>query len=137
MEIATFGAGCFWHVQAEFDQIKGVTKTEVGYMGGDVKNPKYEQVCTDKTGHIEVCQVEYDPKKVEYKHLLEIFWKMHDPTQVDGQGVDKGKQYMSTIFYHNDKQKKEAEDSFKVKEKELGKLATNILPAKEFWKAEE
>ena len=95
MQKATFGAGCFWGVEASFQKIKGVTSTTVGYMGGKIKNPTYEQVCTDKTGYAEVVQIIYDPLIVSYEKLLEIFWSIHDPTQLNRQGLDIGTQYRS------------------------------------------
>ncbi len=135
---ATFGAGCFWHVEESFREVKGVTKTTVGFMGGTVKDPTYEEVCSGKTGHIEVCQVEYDPKTISYEELLDIFWSIHDPTQVGGQGVDMGYQYLSVIFYHDEEQKNIAKESLKKKQKKLSdKISTMIEPAKEFFKAEE
>ena len=109
MEKATFGAGCFWHVEEEFRIIKGVTKTEVGYMGGTMKNPSYEDVCGHKTGHAEVLQLEFDPTVLPYEKLLKAFWAIHDPTQKNRQGPDVGTQYRSAIFYHNEEQKKAAE----------------------------
>jgi peptide-methionine (S)-S-oxide reductase len=138
MEKATFGAGCFWGVESAFQKVKGVTKTTVGYSGGNIKNPTYEQVCTDKTGHAEVIQIEYDEKKVTYGELLEKFWEIHDPTQLNRQGPDVGKQYRSVIFYHNDEQKKTAEQSKFKKQKKLDKeITTEITPAVEFYPAEE
>ncbi|MBI4176617.1 MAG: peptide-methionine (S)-S-oxide reductase MsrA [Candidatus Aenigmarchaeota archaeon] len=138
MEKAAFGAGCFWHVQAEFDRIPGVKRTLAGYMGGGMKSPTYKDVCTGRTGHAEVVQVEFDPKKVSYGSLLKAFWKMHDPTQFNRQGPDVGKQYRSVIFYHSDRQKREAGKSLKEYQKKLKKkIATQVVPAKEFWPAEE
>ena len=137
-EKATFGAGCFWGVEVEFKKVKGVVDTIVGYMGGKTKNPTYEQVCTDKTGHVEVVQVTFDPKKISYEKLLNVFWKCHDPTQVNRQGPDIGTQYRSVIFYHSEKQKKAAEKSKVALEKKLQQdIATAIEPAKTFYKAEE
>ena len=140
MKIATFGAGCFWGVQESFNRIKGVKKTTVGYMGGKIKNPTYEKVCTNKTGYIEVVQIEYDPKMVSYKELLDRFWSVHDPTQIDRQGVDAGKQYRSIIFYTDDDQRKEAEKS-KEQLVNSGKyknpIVTDIKKADVFYKAEE
>lgn len=137
-EKATFGAGCFWHVEEEFRKIKGVVKTTAGYMGGKMKNPSYEDVCTGNTGHVEVCQVEYDPNETSYEELLDIFWRMHNPTQLNRQGPDVGSQYRSVIFYHDDKQKESAVNS---KEKEQKKyedhIVTEITPAKIFYNAEE
>ena len=138
MEKATFGAGCFWGVEAAFQKVKGVIKTTVGYMGGNTKNPTYEQVCTDKTGHAEVIQIEYDDNQVTYGELLEKFWEVHDPTQINRQGPDVGKQYRSVIFYHDEKQKKQAEQSKLEKQKNFDKeIATEITPAVEFYPAEE
>ena len=136
MEKATFGAGCFWHVEAAFQKIKGVASTTVGYMGGNLKNPTYEDVCTDKTGHAEVVQITYDPKITSYEKLLDIFWSIHDPTQLNRQGPDHGTQYRSVIFYHSQKQKKLAEES-KKKLKYDKPIVTEITSAKEFYPAEE
>jgi peptide-methionine (S)-S-oxide reductase len=138
MEKATFGAGCFWHVEEAFREIKGVSKTEVGYMGGAMKNPTYEDVCTDETGHAEVVQVEFDPKIVSYDKLLEAFWTIHDPTQKNRQGPDEGTQYRSAIFYHSEAQKKAAEKSLKEAQKKFKeKIATEITKAGTFYPAEE
>lgn len=140
MEKATFGAGCFWGVEEIFRKINGVEKTTVGYMGGTLKNPTYEDVCTDKTGHAEVIQIEYDPKKISYEKLLEIFWDLHDPTQLNRQGPDYGTQYRSAIFYHDEKQRKLAE-SLKdkiIKSRKYSKpVVTEITKAGEFYKAED
>jgi len=140
MEKATFGAGCFWGVEAAFQNIKGIKSTIVGYMGGKLKNPTYEDVCTDKTGHAEVIQILYDPAKISYEHLLNIFWSIHDPTQLNRQSNDIGTQYRSVIFYHNEKQKQIAEKS-KNKQQKTGKnqkpIVSEITPAKEFYPAEE
>ena len=103
---ATFGAGCFWHVEETFRKLEGVVNTTVGYMGSTIKNPTYEQVCTDKTSYVEVVQIEYDPDEITYESLLDIFWSIHDPTQLNRQGHDIGTQYRSVIFYHDDYQKK-------------------------------
>ena len=137
MEIATFGAGCFWGVEAAYQKINGVIKTIVGYMGGTTKNPSYEDVCTDKTGHAEVVQVQFDNKIVKYEELLDVFWKIHDPTQLNRQGFDIGTQYRSVIFYHNEKEKILAEKSKNKQEKSKKQIVTEIVPAKEFYKAEE
>jgi peptide-methionine (S)-S-oxide reductase len=138
METATFGAGCFWGIEATFQKIKGVIKTTVGYMGGNLKNPTYEQVCTDKTGHAEVIQMIYNPEQINYEKLLEIFWEIHDPTQLNRQGPDIGIQYRSVIFYHNEKQKKLAEESKNKQQKNYNKkIVTEITPAIKFYPAEE
>jgi len=140
MEKATFGAGCFWGVEETFRNVKGVVSTQVGYAGGTVEDPTYEQVCTDATGHAEVVEVTFDPEKVSYEKLLDVFWSCHDPTQADRQGPDVGKQYRSAIFYHDEKQKAAAEAS-KAKLAKSGKLgrpiATAIEPAPAFWCAED
>lgn len=137
---ATFGAGCFWCVEDVFRRTKGVNSTQVGYSGGWMKNPTYEDVCTDKTGHAEVVQVEYDPNVISYEQLLDVFWSTHDPTQLNRQGPDVGVQYRSAIFCHDSQQEKTAKES---KEKlansgKLGKpITTQIQMAPEFYKAEE
>ncbi len=138
MEKATFGAGCFWHVEAAFQKILGVIQTSVGYMGGPLKNPNYRQVCTDITGHAEVVQIQYDPKKISYEELLEIFWKIHDPTQLNRQGPNIGTQYRSVIFYYTEEQKKKALKSREKHQKKYkNKIVTEINPALEFWRAED
>jgi peptide-methionine (S)-S-oxide reductase len=104
-DTATFGAGCFWCVEAVFQQLKGVVKVTSGYSGGETKNPTYKEVCSGETGHVEVCQITYDPKEVSFKDLLEAFWQTHDPTTINRQGNDFGTQYRSVIFYHNEEQK--------------------------------
>jgi peptide-methionine (S)-S-oxide reductase len=135
---ATFAAGCFWHIEAEFRKLKGIINVTSGYSGGITKNPKYGEVCTGKTGHAESVLIEYDPSKVSYNDLLNAFWGMHDPTTVNRQGPDIGTQYRSAIFYHNDEQKKLAEESKKEMQKKLGKpIATEIKKVGEFYKAEE
>jgi peptide-methionine (S)-S-oxide reductase len=137
---ATFGAGCFWCVEDIFRKTKGVTNTMVGYSGGWMKNPTYEDVCTDTTGHAEVVQVEYDPKTIPYEDLLDVFWSSHDPTQLNRQGPDIGVQYRSVIFYHSPEQEKTAKQS-KEKLEKSGRFArpivTEIKPAQEFYKAED
>jgi len=139
-EIATFGAGCFWGVEAAFRQIKGVTATAVGYSGGTMVSPTYRDVCSDRTGHAEVVRVEYDPNVVSYDDLLEVFWTNHDPTQVNRQGPDVGTQYRSVIFYHDEEQERTARAS-KEKLEQSGRfsrpIATAIEPAAEFYRAEE
>ena len=140
MEKATFGAGCFWHVEEEFRRVKGVHKTAVGYSGGKVKGPTYGEVCTGGTGHAEVVHVEFDPKMVSYDQLLDVFWAIHDPTTPNRQGPDIGPQYRSVIFYHSDKQKIQAEES-KKKLNQSGRfsnpIVTEIKPIDEFYRAEE
>jgi peptide-methionine (S)-S-oxide reductase len=140
MEKATFGAGCFWGVEAAFRQVKGVTSTTVGYAGGALKNPTYKDVCTDKTGHAEVVQVEYDPSQVSYEDLLNVFWRVHDPTQLNRQGPDVGTQYRSVIFFHTPQQESAARAS-KEKLQRSGAykrpIVTEILPAPEFYCAED
>ena len=137
-EKATFAAGCFWGVEAAFRQIKGVVSTQVGYMGGHMKNPAYEDVCTDEIGHAEAVEVTYDPKIVPYKELLEVFWKNHDSTQLNRQGPDIGTQYRSAIFYHNEKQKQAAlKSKEEMQKKYKAKIVTEITPATTFYKAEE
>jgi len=140
MEKATFGAGCFWHVEEAFRHIKGVTSTTVGYMGGILKNPTYEDVCTDKTGHAEVVEIIYDPGKISYEALLAVFWDIHDPTTKNRQGPDIGTQYRSVIFYHTLEQKIAAEKSKKNLEqsrKYKKKIMTEITKATTFYPAEE
>jgi peptide-methionine (S)-S-oxide reductase len=140
MATATFGAGCFWGVEAAFRQVKGVTSTAVGYMGGSLSDPTYEDVCTDRTGHAEVVQVEYDPSQVSYDDLLRVFWENHDPTTLNRQGPDSGTQYRSVIFFHTPEQEAAAKASKEALAKP-GRLkrpiVTEIKPAPEFWRAEE
>ena len=137
---ATFGAGCFWGVEAQFRQLKGVTATAVGYMGGALDKPTYQDVCTNSTGHAEVVEVEYDPERVSYEDLLEIFWTNHDPTTFNRQGPDVGTQYRSVIFFHSPEQ----EAAARASKEELDQsgsfrspIVTQIVPAKTFWRAEE
>lgn len=136
---ATFGAGCFWCVEHEFRKIKGVTSTAVGYMGGNLRNPTYEDVCSDQTGHAEVVQVEFDPSVVSYDQILNAFWHCHDPTSLNRQGPDVGTQYRSVIFCHDQDQEKTAKQSKEQQnlEKPGKKIVTEIVPAPEFYKAEE
>ena len=132
------GAGCFWGVEDAFRKVTGVTSTAVGYMGGNVPNPTYEDVCTDTTGHAEVVQVEYDPAVVSYDELLETFWRAHDPTQLNRQGWDVGRQYRSTIFVHTPEQEAAATRSkAALQERSHKDVVTEIEPAAEFWRAEE
>ncbi len=137
---ATFAAGCFWGIQAAFERLKGVIKTEVGYTGGHLQKPTYDDVCTDNTGHAEAVLVEFDPNTITYEKLLETFWSIHDPTQANRQGPDVGSQYRSAIFYHNELQQKAAQKSKDALEqsKRFSKpIATQIVPAEKFWNAEE
>jgi len=140
METATFAAGCFWGPQLKFSQIKGVKNTEVGYIGGNADNPTYKMVCSDTTGHAEAVQVEFDPAEVTYGQLLDAFWAMHDPTQVNRQGPDYGSQYRTAIFTNSPEQEKQAHAS-KAALEASGKysrpIATEIVPAGTFWKAED
>jgi peptide-methionine (S)-S-oxide reductase len=139
-EKATFGAGCFWGVEATFRQIPGVKATAVGYMGGTLRNPTYQDVCTDRTGHAEVVQVEFEPGEVSYDELLKVFWENHDPTQLNRQGPDVGTQYRSVIFYHSPEQKASAEISKEERQRSgayTRPIVTQIVPATEFWRAEE
>ena len=137
---ATFGAGCFWGVEETFRKLTGVLTTAVGYMGGKTKNPTYEQVCSDKTGHVEVVQIEYEDEQVKYEQLLDVFFANHNPTTLNRQGPDEGSQYRSVIFYYTPEQKKIAEESKKKLEKN-GKwkspIVTEIVPASTFYRAEE
>jgi peptide-methionine (S)-S-oxide reductase len=136
---ATFAGGCFWCVEEAFDKVSGVISTVSGYMGGHLKNPTYDQVSTARTGHAEVVQVEYDPAKVSYAKLLEVFWRNIDPTQKDGQFCDHGPQYRSGIFYHNEEQKRLAEASRLALQKNKpfrGEIVTEISGATEFYPAE-
>lgn len=139
-KLATFGAGCFWCVEAVFQQLDGVEKVVSGYSGGQTDHPTYEQVCTGTTGHAEVCQITYDPEKISYDQLLEVFWKTHDPTTWNRQGNDIGTQYRSVVFYHDEEQKKLAE-SYKGKldaERIWDRpIITEIVPFKKFWPAED
>jgi peptide-methionine (S)-S-oxide reductase len=139
-EKATFGAGCFWGIEVTFGQIDGVTATAVGFMGGKTENPSYEDVCTDTTGHAEVVQVEFDPQKVSYEQLLDVFWRSHDPTQVNRQGPDVGTQYRSAIFVHSPEQEETARRS-KAEHERGGRfkrlIATEIEPAASFYRAED
>jgi len=137
-EKATFGAGCFWQVEVEFRNVPGVLDAAAGYMGGTLEHPSYEDVCTDRTGHAEVVQVEFDPDEVSYDELVERFWELHDPTQVNRQGPDVGSQYRSAIFFHSEEQRRAAEDSkARAQARFSGPIATEIVPAQAFWRAEE
>ena len=136
-EKATFGAGCFWCVEAVFERQEGVISVVSGYTGGKRPNPTYEQVCSGATGHAEVAQITYDPSKVSYERLLEIFWTAHDPTTLNRQGNDVGDQYRSAIFYHDDSQKTLAEKSKKAAQAHFtDKIVTDISPLTQFYHAE-
>ena len=138
VETATFAAGCFWGVEADFRQVPGVRRTTVGYVGGSLDNPSYKDVCTDRTGHAEAVQVEYDPAQVSYEQLLDAFWKLHDPTQVNRQGPDVGTQYRTAIFAHDEAQAKAAEAAKERAQAGFSKpIATEIVPVAAFWPAEE
>ena len=140
METATFGAGCFWGVESVFEQVDGVTATKVGYTGGFTQAPTYEDVCSHRTGHAEAVEVTFDPARVSYDKLLDIFWMNHDPTQLNRQGPDIGDSYRTVIFYHSPEQeaaavasKKRLEESGRYKRP----IVTEIVPAGQFWDAEE
>ena len=140
-ELAVFGCGCFWGIQYVFDKIKGVTKTEVGYMGGDENkwpDPSYDDVCKNETGYAEVVRIEYDPEKISYDLLLDVFWRSHDPTTINQQAADFGTQYRSVIFYYDSEQKKTAEESLKKVQKLIAKkIVTQISKAGKFIPAED
>lgn len=139
-EKATFGAGCFWGVEEAFRKVKGVVATQVGYMGGTTTYPTYEQVCTGQTGHAEVVEVTYDPEVISYDTLLDLFWRIHDPTQKNRQGPDIGTNYRSVIFYHLSDQKVLAEasrDRLQQSGRYRRPIVTEIVPASTLWRAEE
>ncbi len=140
LETATFAAGCFWGVEEAFTKIKGVKSTRVGYTGGNLPNPTYEEVCTDRTGHAEAVQVKYDPKEVSYKDLLDLFWSIHNPTTKNRQGPDIGSQYRSAVFYHTVEQEKiarELKEMLDDSNRFQGKIITEIIPATAFYEAED
>ena len=140
LDTATFGAGCFWCVEAQFQMLNGVIKVESGFSGGTVKNPSYKEVCTGATGHAEVCRITFDPAKISYDEILYAFWQSHDPTQLNRQGNDIGTQYRSVIYYHNDNQKVLAEKyKKKLNEEKVydSPVVTEISPAAPFYKAED
>jgi len=140
MEKATFGAGCFWCVEAVFQNLAGVSRVVSGYAGGHVQNPTYQQVCNGTTGHAEVAQITYDPEVISYRELLEVFWKTHDPTTLNRQGNDIGTQYRSVIYYHDQHQMKEAQKIRKLLEENqvwLHPIVTAIEPLTEFYPAED
>ncbi len=134
---ALFGRGCFWGTQYVFQNEKGIIKTTVGYTGGNVKDPSYEQVCSGTTGHVEAMEIEFDPKIISYEKLLRLFFETHNPTQGNGQCPDIGSQYLSKIFYFNDEQKKIAEKLIQILEEKGMQIATKLEKAKLFYKAEE
>jgi peptide-methionine (S)-S-oxide reductase len=140
LEKATFGAGCFWGVEVAFRKVPGVSDAIAGYLGGTVANPTYKDVCTGRTGHAEVVEVTYDPSRVTYDDLLNVFWTSHDPTTLNRQGPDRGTQYRSAIFYHSDAQKATAEASkerWNSSGRFSGPIVTEITPASAFYRAEE
>jgi peptide-methionine (S)-S-oxide reductase len=140
MEKATFGAGCFWGVELTFAQMPGVIETAVGYEGGKLDNPSYQDVCTDRTGHAEVVEVTFDPAKITYEQLLDQFFSLHDPTQLNRQGPDWGTQYRSAVFYHSPGQKAAAEAviaRLTAEHRFVKPIVTQVVPAETFWRAEE
>jgi peptide-methionine (S)-S-oxide reductase len=140
LQMATFAAGCFWGVEEAFTKTKGVKSTRVGYIGGNLPNPTYEDVCTDRTGHAEALQVKYDPKVISYEELLDLFWSIHNPTTKNRQGPDIGSQYRSIIFYHTPEQERIAKKSKQVLDesnKFQNKIVTEIVPASTFYPAED
>lgn len=140
MEKATFGAGCFWGVELTFQQLPGVIETAVGYAGGKHDNPSYQEVCTDRTGHAEVVEISFDPAMISYGALLDAFFSLHDPTQLNRQGPDRGTQYRSVIFYHSPEQQQAALATIErlTKEHKFSKpIVTQVVPATTFWRAEE
>jgi peptide-methionine (S)-S-oxide reductase len=140
LEIATLGGGCFWCLEAVYTELKGVLKVDSGYAGGQVKNPTYEEVCSDETGHAEVVQVTYDPTIITYREILQVFFSIHDPTTLNRQGHDVGSQYRSVIFYHDENQKRIAQEVMQEIEKSGiwgKKLVTQLVPFVKFFKAEE
>jgi peptide-methionine (S)-S-oxide reductase len=138
LEKATFGAGCFWGVEATFRRLAGVTDSAVGYEGGKMASPTYKDVCTDRTGHAEVVELTFDPKVISFQDLLEVFWANHNPTTLNRQGPDVGAQYRSAIFFHSPGQKAVAEASRAAAQANFPRpIVTEIVPATEFWRAEE
>ena len=138
MAVATFGAGCFWGVELTFQKTKGVTSTSVGYSGGTTHNPTYEEVCTGGTGHAEVVHIKFDENLISFQQILNHFWKCHDPTQLNRQGFDVGRQYRSAIFYYSKEQHNNAMESKEQTQKTLQRtIVTEIMPAQEFYLAED
>ncbi|MFW9987398.1 MAG: peptide-methionine (S)-S-oxide reductase MsrA [Candidatus Odinarchaeota archaeon] len=139
-EKAIFAAGCFWGVEANFRKLKGVISTRVGYTGGHFSKPTYKDVCSHKTGHTEAVEVTFDPSKISYDELLDVFWSIHDPTTLNRQGPDVGSQYRSAIFYINNEQKEKAENSkakLEASKRFKRPIVTQVVPASDFWQAEE
>jgi peptide-methionine (S)-S-oxide reductase len=139
VELATFGAGCFWCTEAVFQNVKGVSKVVSGYAGGKVKNPTYREICTGLTGHAEVTQITFDPSKVSFEELLEVFWNTHDPTTLNRQGADEGTQYRSVVFYHTDEQRKAAENyksQLEASKVFKNPIVTEISPLADYYPAE-
>jgi peptide-methionine (S)-S-oxide reductase len=135
---ATFGAGCFWGVEAAFRQVQGVKSTRVGYLGGALEDPTYEDVCSNTTGHAEVVEVVYDPDRISYDDLLSVFWENHDPTTLNRQGPDVGTQYRSAIFFHDDEQQVAALKSKALRQTQLSRpIVTEVTPASTFYQAED
>lgn len=140
MEIATFGAGCFWGVEAAFRDVEGVASTRVGYAGGSFDNPTYRDVCSGRTGHAESVEVTYDPAQVSYDQLLNVFWEVHDPTTLNRQGPDVGSQYRSAIFFHSPEQEagaRASKEKLQRSDKHSREIVTEIMPAAQFWPAED
>jgi peptide-methionine (S)-S-oxide reductase len=140
MEKATFAAGCFWGVEARFQQLPGVSATAVGYEGGSLASPTYQQVCTDRSGHAEAVEIDFDPSKISYQQLLDEFFALHDPTQLNRQGPDWGSQYRSVVFYRSPEQEKAAKETIArlTAEKRFSKpVVTQVVPAETFWRAED
>lgn len=140
MAKATFAAGCFWGVEAQFQQLPGVTETAVGYEGGTLENPSYKDVCTDRTGHAEAVEIDYDPEKISYEKLLEAFFSLHDPTQLNRQGPDWGAQYRSAVFFHTPEQEQAAKAIIQrlTAEQRFAKpIVTQVVAAQRFWRAED
>jgi peptide-methionine (S)-S-oxide reductase len=137
---ATFGAGCFWGVEAAFRQVPGVVDAAVGFEGGKTEHPSYRDVCSHRTGHAEVVEVDYDPEQVSYEELLDVFWRIHNPTTKNRQGLDFGSQYRSVIFYHDEEQHRAAvasKEALDASGEHRRKVVTQIVPAAPFWRAEE
>lgn len=140
MEKATFGAGCFWGVESRFQQVPGVTQTAVGFEGGRTERPSYRDVCSDATGHAEVVEIDFDPEKVSYQQLLDLFFELHDPTQWNRQGPDWGTQYRSVVFFHSSEQEAAAKETIARlagEERFPRPIVTQVVPAQTFWRAED